>query len=96
MGNSVGKIKEKGDFCDMGLSGKEFLIWLQDEMKNQNEVILRYEDFSFLMEPSGESIEVCSCGKSLGVYASFEDFLSGFSIKGHSFMDVIDELDFGD
>ena len=80
----------------MEMNNKEFLKWLKEEMNNQNEVILRYEDFSFVMQPSGESIEIYSYGKTLANYSSFDEFLSGFSIKGHLFTDIVDELDFGD
>lgn len=80
----------------MEFTNEEFVTFIKEEMQNQNEVILQYEDFSFLMEPSGESIEVYSYGKSLGKYASFEEFLNNFSIKGHLFMDVIEDLEFGD
>lgn len=80
----------------MELNSQEFLTWIKEEMKNQNEVVLRYEDFSFVMQPSGESIEVYSYGKTLANYGSFDEFLNNFLIKGHLFMDIIDDLDFGD
>lgn len=63
-------------------------------MENQNEVSLRYEDFAFVMQPSGESIEIYSCGKTLANYSSFDEFLNNFLIKGHLFIDIIDDLDF--
>ena len=78
----------------MELNNEEFLIWIKEEMKNQNEVVLRYEDFSFVMQPSGESIEIYSYGKTLAKYSTFDDFLNGFLIKGQLFVDVIDDLDF--
>ncbi|MGN1042949.1 MAG: hypothetical protein ACI4SK_05655 [Christensenellales bacterium] len=78
----------------MELNNEQFLIWIKEEMKNQNEVILRYEDFSFVMQPSGESIEIYSNGKTLANYSSFDEFLNNFLIKGHLFMDIIDYLDF--
>ena len=76
------------------MNGKEFLTFIKIEMKNQNEVNLRYEDFSFVMQPSGKSIEIYSHGKTLANYDSFDEFLNNFLIKGHLFMDVIDDLDF--
>ena len=91
---SLKKQKGKGDFYKM--NSKEFLIFIKAEMKNQNEVNLRYEDFSFVMQPSGKSIEIYSHGQTLADYSSFEEFLSNFLIKGHLFMDVIDDLDFDD
>lgn len=78
----------------MEMNNKEFLMWIKEEMKNQNEVILRYEDFSFVMQPSGDSIEIYSYGKTLANYNSFDEFLNNFLIKGHSFMDILDDLDF--
>ena len=78
------------------MNSKEFLIFIKAEMKNQNEVNLRYEDFSFVMQPSGKSIEIYSHGQTLANYSSFEEFLSNFLIKGHLFMDVIADLDFDD
>ena len=78
------------------MNSKEFLTFIKKEMKNQNEVNLRYEDFSFVMQPSGKSIEIYSCGKTLANYTSFEEFLKNFLIKGNLFMDVIDDLDFDD
>lgn len=80
----------------MELNSEEFLIWLKEEMKNQNEVTLRYEDFSFVIQPSGESIEIYSYGKTLANYTSFDEFLNNFLIKGRLFMDIIDDLDFDD
>lgn len=80
----------------MELNNQEFLTWIKEEIKNQNEVVLRYEDFSFVMQPSGESIEVYSYGKILANYSSFDEFLHNFLIKGHLFMDIIDDLDFDD
>ena len=78
----------------MQLNNKEFLTWIKEEMKNQNEVSLRYEDFAFVMQPSGESIEVYSYGKTLANYNSFDEFLNNFLIKGYRFMEIIDDLDF--
>ncbi len=78
------------------LTNEEFFTRIKEDMKNQNEVTLRYEDFSFVMQPSGESIEVYSYGKTLGNYNSFDEFLNNFLIKGHLFMDIIDDLDFDD
>ena len=80
----------------MELNDKEFLIWIKEEMENQNEVVLRYEDFSFVMQPSGESIEIYSYGKTLANYNSFNEFLSNFLIKGHLFMEIINDLEFDD
>ncbi|MBO5458340.1 MAG: hypothetical protein J6A24_05230 [Clostridia bacterium] len=80
----------------MELNNEEFLSWIKEEMRNQNEVTLRYEDFSFVMQPSGESIEIYSCGKTLANYNSFDEFLNNFLIKGHLFMDVIDDVYFDD
>ena len=78
------------------MNSKEFLIFIKEEMKNQNEVVLRYEDFSFVIQPSGENIEIYSYGKTLANYCSFEEFLSNFLIKGHLFIEIIDKLDFDD
>ena len=78
------------------MNSKEFLIFIKEEMKNQNEVNLRYEDFSFVMQPSGKSIEVYSCGQTLANYGSLEEFLRNFLITGRLFMDVINDLDFDD
>lgn len=78
----------------MELNNNEFLMWIKDEMKNQNEVTLRYEDFSFVMQPSGKSIEIYSNGKTLANYSSFDEFLNKFLIKGHLFTDIMDDLDF--
>ena len=78
------------------MNNKDFLEFIKDELKNQNEVTLRYEDFSFVMQPSGKSIEIYSYGKTLASYCSFEEFLDNYLIKGHLFMDIIDALDFDD
>ena len=78
----------------MELNNEEFLTWIKDEIKNQNEVILRYEDFSFVIQPSGERLEIYSYGKTLATYSSFTEFLNNFLIKGHLFIDIIDDLDF--
>ena len=78
------------------MNNKEFLTFIKAEMKNQNEVNLRYEDFSFVMQPSGESIEIYSYGQTLANYSSFDEFLNTFLIKGHLFVDIIDDLDFDD
>lgn len=76
------------------LNNEEFLTWIKDEMKNQNEVSLRYKDFTFVMQPTGKSIEVYSNGKTMANYSSFDEFLNNFLIKGHFFMDIIEDLDF--
>ena len=78
------------------MNSNEFLIFIKAEMKNQNEVNLRYGDFSSVMQPSGKSIEIYSCGQTLANYKSFDEFLNNFLIKEHLFMDVIDDLDFDD
>lgn len=78
----------------MELNNDKFLAWIKEEMKNQNEVVLRYEDFSFVMQPSGDSIEIYSFGKTLATYNSFDEFLNKFLIKGHLFIDIINDLDF--
>lgn len=78
----------------MELNNDKFLAWIKEEMRNQNEVVLRYEDFSFVMQPSGDSIEIYSFGKTLASYNSFDEFLNNFLIKGHLFVDIINDLDF--
>lgn len=78
----------------MELGNNKFLAWIKEEMRNQNEVVLRYEDFSFVMQPSGDSIEIYSFGKTLANYNSFDEFLNNFLIKGHKFVDIINDLDF--
>lgn len=78
----------------MELNNDKFLTWIKEEMRNQNEVVLRYEDFSFVMQPSGDSIEIYSFGKTLASYNSFDEFLNNFLIKGHLFIDIINDLDF--
>lgn len=80
----------------MEFNNENFLTWIKEEMINQNEVTLRYEDFSFVMQPSGGSIEIYSHGKTLANFDSFDEFLNNFSIKGHLFTDVINDLDFDD
>lgn len=78
----------------MELNNDKFLAWIKEEMRNQNEVVLRYEDFSFVMQLSGDSIEIYSYGKTLASYNSFDEFLNNFLIKGHLFVDIINDLDF--
>lgn len=80
----------------MKLKNEEFLTWIKGEIKNQNEVTLRYEDFSFVIQPFGTAVEIYSYGKTLANYNSFEEFLNKFLIKGRLFTDVINDLDFDD
>lgn len=80
----------------MELNNKEFVQWVRKDLQNQNEVALRYKDFSFVLQPSGKSIEVYSHGKTLASYDSFDDFLHNFLIKEHLFMNIVDEIDFDD
>ena len=80
----------------MELNDEDFLKWIKEEMENQNEVTLRYKDFAFVMQPSGQSIEVYSCGKTLANYNSFDEFINNFLVKGRSFISVLNELNFDD
>ena len=75
---------------------KDFLEMIKAAVgvDSQMEVFLKYRDFSFMLEPHGEQVDVRSSGKLLGSYKSFEEMVNSFEINGEPFIKCVDEIEF--
>ena len=50
----------------------EFLFEIENAcVGGQNEIVLRYKEVSFVLEPHGEGIEIYAYGEVLGTYKKF-------------------------
>ena len=87
------------DFKKYGLDSKdiEFISQVEELCINgQNEVTLDYNGQSFVLEPSGNSINVYAHDTDLGHYKNFEDLLLNHKINEKPLIRLIKDLDFGE
>ena len=81
---------------NLGQDDLAFLNDMKDALENQNEVKLQYKDFSFVIEPSGETCVVVSYEKTLGEFDCFEDLLLHFSLDGSPLIEKISDVEYAD
>lgn len=71
-----------------------FLDLIKANIKNQNEIDLQYNDYSFCIEPSGDELTVVDTTGEIGVYNGFDDLFANFMIDGKPLIDLVPYLDF--
>lgn len=74
----------------------KFLDRIKCDCENLNEVILQYNDKSFVIDPHGKKIEVYAYGETLGFYEDCEDLFLNHRIDGKPLITLIKQLDFGE
>ena len=73
-----------------------FLRMIQEDFDNQNEVDLKYKDYSFCIEPSGMLMSVVDQSGCLGTYRGFDDLFLHCLIDGRPLIELVKDLEFGD
>lgn len=74
-----------------------FLLEVEECCINgQNEIILKYKDKSFVVEPHGKAVQVYAYGEILGNYESFEDFILNYKVDGVPLIEIVNELEYGE
>ena len=74
-----------------------FIREIEDACINgQNEIILEYNEKSFVLEPHGKAVQVYAYGEVLGDYESFDDLLLNHKIDGKPLIELVKELEYGD
>ena len=75
-----------------------FLIQTEDWCINgQNEIILDYKGKTFVLEPSGKTVQVVEVADQVaGKYESFDDLLLNYKIDGKPLIELVKELEYGD
>ncbi|MBO5907621.1 MAG: hypothetical protein J6Q85_05680 [Clostridia bacterium] len=62
-----------------------------------SEIILEYHGKSFVLEPSGQSVQVVEVADEVaGKYESFDDLLLNYKIDGKPLIELIKDLEYGD
>lgn len=76
----------------------EFLLQTEDWCINgQSEIILEYKGRTFVLEPSGKSIQVVEVADEIaGIYDSFDDLLLNYKIDGKPLIELVKDLEYGD
>ena len=75
-----------------------FLLEIEDACINgQNEIILEYKGKSFVLEPSGQVVQVVEVADQIaGKYESFDDLLLNYKIDNKPLMEIVKDLEYGD
>ena len=75
-----------------------FLIQTEDWCINgQSEIILDYKGKTFVLEPSGKTVQVVEVANQVaGKYESFDDLLLNYKIDGKPLIELVKELEYGD
>ena len=75
-----------------------FLIQTEDWCINgQSEIILDYKGKTFVLEPSGKTVQVVEVAdKVAGEYESFDDLLLNYKIDGKPLIELVKDLEYGD
>ena len=75
-----------------------FLLEIEDACINgQNEIILDYNGKTFVLEPSGKTVQVVEIADQVaGKYESFDDMLLNYKIDGKPFIELVKDLDYGE
>lgn len=75
-----------------------FLIQTEDWCINgQSEIILEYKGKTFVLEPSGKTVQVVEVAEQVaGKYESFDDLLLNHKIDGKPLIELVKELEYGD
>ena len=75
-----------------------FLLEIEDACINgQNEIILEYKGKSFVLEPSGQVVQVVEVADQIaGKYESFDDLFLNYKIDNKPLMEIVKDLEYGD
>lgn len=72
---------------------REFIELIYKLIENQNEFTLKYKDYSFLVEPSGQSLRVWHFNKFRD-YENLENMFLNMEVYGKKLIEVISDIDF--
>ena len=88
------------DLTKYNLDDDDILFLLQTEdwcINGQSEIILEYKGKSFVLEPSGKSVQVVEVADEVaGKYESFDDLLLNYKIDGKPLIELVKDLEYGD
>ena len=75
-----------------------FLAQIEDWcIGGQSEIILEYKGRTFVLEPSGKTIQVVEVADEVaGEYENFDDLLLNHKIDGKPLIELVKELEYGD
>ena len=74
----------------------DFLRMIREDFENQNEVDLKYKEYSFCIEPSGTELSVVDRNGRLGTYQGFDDLFLRFILDGRPLIERVKDLEFGE
>lgn len=88
------------DFTKYNLDNDDIEFLVQTEnwcIGGQSEIILEYKGRTFVLEPSGKSVQVVEVADEVaGEYESFDDLLLNYKIDGKPLIELVKELEYGD
>lgn len=88
------------DLTKYNLDDDDILFLLQTEdwcINCQSEIILEYQGKSFVLEPSGKSVQVVEVADEVaGKYESFDDLLLNYKIDGKPLIELVKDLNYGE
>ena len=88
------------DLTKYNLDDDDIEFILQTEawcINGQSEITLDYKGRTFVLEPSGKTIQVVEIAdKVAGEFESFDDLLLNYKIDGKPLIDLVKDLEYGD
>ena len=88
------------DFAKYNLDNDDIEFLIQTEnwcIGGQSEIILEYKGRTFVLEPSGKSLQVVEVAEEVaGEYESFDDLLLNYKIDGKPLIELVKDLEYGD
>lgn len=75
-----------------------FLVQIEDWcIGGQSEIILEYKGRTFVLEPSGKTIQVVEVADEVaGEYENFDDLLLNHKIDGKPLIELVKDLEYGE
>lgn len=74
----------------------EFVSDMREDIENQNEIILEYKGKSFVLEPSGKTVQVVETAEQVAEkYDDFDDLLLNYKIDGKPLIELVKYLEYG-
>ena len=88
------------DLTKYNLNDDDIMFLIQTEdwcINGQSEIILDYKGKTFVLEPSGKTVQVVEVADQVaGKYESFDDLLLNYKIDGKPLIELVKELEYGD
>jgi hypothetical protein len=80
----------------LGEDDIEFIGRINEDIQNQNEIVLQYQNNAFCIDPSGEELTVTDYTGTVGEYVGFDDLFLNHIINNKPLIELVQELEYGE